>query len=59
MVAKNSGIYGRENQNGERKEIKIVNLVLIILTLNVLVSLFVSELVIRTENEITIDTKMF
>jgi hypothetical protein len=59
LVAKNSGIYGRENQNGERKEIKIVNLVLIILTLNVLVSLFVSELVIRTENEITIDTKMF
>jgi hypothetical protein len=42
----------------ERKEIKIVNLALIILNLNVLVSLFVSELVIRTENEITIDTKM-
>jgi hypothetical protein len=43
----------------ERKEIKIVNLVLIILNLNVLVSLFVSELVLRTENEITTDTKMF
>jgi predicted histidine transporter YuiF (NhaC family) len=43
----------------EREEIKIVNLVLILLTLNVLVSLFVSELVIGTENEITIDTKMF
>jgi predicted histidine transporter YuiF (NhaC family) len=43
----------------ERKAIKIVTLVLIILTLNVLVSLFVSELVLGTENEIKIDTKMF